>query len=33
MSLATAIATGSTLLTLDRKLAQIARRAQPQSQP
>lgn len=32
MSLATAIVTDSTLLTLDKKLAQIARRAQPPAQ-
>lgn len=31
MSLATAIATGSELLTLDKKLRQIARRVQPRS--
>ncbi|MGH2914190.1 MAG: PIN domain-containing protein [Solirubrobacteraceae bacterium] len=31
MSLATAIATDSTLLTLDKKLEQIARRVQPSS--
>jgi predicted nucleic acid-binding protein len=33
MSLATAIATDSTLLTLDKKLRRIARRAQPRSRP
>ena len=33
MSLATAIATSSTLLTLDKKLRRIAQRAQPRSQP
>jgi predicted nucleic acid-binding protein len=33
MSLATAIATDSTLLTLDKKLEQIARRTQPPSRP
>jgi predicted nucleic acid-binding protein len=33
MSLATAIATGSTLLTLDKKLRRIARRIEPPSRP
>ena len=33
MSLATAIATGSTLLTLDKKLRRVARRIEPPSRP
>jgi predicted nucleic acid-binding protein len=33
MSLATAIATGSTLLTLDKKLRRIARRLEPPPRP
>ena len=33
MSLATAIATGSTLLTLDKRLRRIARRIEPPSRP
>ena len=33
MSLATAITTGSTLLTLDKKLRRIARRIEPPSRP
>jgi predicted nucleic acid-binding protein len=33
MSLATAIATGATLLTLDKKLRRIARNVEPQSRP
>jgi uncharacterized protein len=33
MSLATALSTGATLLTLDKKLAQIALRARPPSEP